>query len=88
MKKKNYRKNTKKKYYQPEFYYDDGNNIEYIFPSELGSDEVFEDEETCEEWLEKHGYDHRECVIHEYSGDDIEERVFIDANGDTIDINQ
>lgn len=70
---------TKVRYYQPEQYYDDGTNIDYVLPPELNSFEVFRTREECEIWLERHGYDPRDFIINEYDGDDIEEPTFIET---------
>jgi len=65
-------------YYQPELYSDDGTNIDYGFPEELASFHVFHTKEECEDWLEDNGYDLKDCIIHEYHDDDIEEHVYVD----------
>lgn len=72
-------------YYQPDRYIDDGTNIEYLgLPEGMFSFQVFLSEEACREWLKNNGYEPKEFIIHEYSGDDIEEVTIIDAYGDII----
>jgi hypothetical protein len=72
-------------YYQPEWYHDDGTNIDYGgTPDELFSFQAFRTEEECREWLINHDYNPDEFVIHEYSDDDIEGVTIIDEYGDVI----
>ena len=72
-------------YYQPEAYYDDGTNIDYgPIPPELYSFQAFPTREECEAWLENNGYEPGDFTIHEYSDDDIEDVVIIDADGNVI----
>jgi hypothetical protein len=71
-------------YYQPELFFDDGTNLEYIIPVELHSFEAFVSEEDCEQLLQVNGYDLEQCVIHEYKDDDIEEMTLLDADGNVI----
>ena len=69
-------------YYQPEWYHDDGTNIEYGgTPDELASFMVFQTREICEEWLENNDYDPGDFAIIEYHDDEIEDPTFIDADG-------
>lgn len=71
--------NMNEKYYQPEWYSDDGTNIDYGgLPDELFSFQVFHSVKSCREWLEEHDYDTGDFVINEYSDDDIEDKEFID----------
>lgn len=73
-------------YYQPEWYHDDGTNIEYGgLPEELASFMVFRTREDCKWWLEDNGYDSGDFAIIEYHDDDIEEPTFIDAYGNYED---
>ena len=66
-------------YFQPEWYGDDGTNIEYgDIPDELHSWEVFHTIESCKAWLEDHDYDPIDFVIIQYSDDDIEDYEFVD----------
>lgn len=76
-----------KTYYQPEWYFDDGTNIEYGgIPDELFSFQAFESREDCENWLIEHGYDPDDFVIHEYhDDDDIEGVTIIDSCGNVLD---
>lgn len=67
----------KETYYQPELYSDDSTNIDYGFPKELHSFEVFETEDDCKAWLEDNGYNPEDCIIHEYHDDDIEEHTYL-----------
>lgn len=72
-------------YYQPDRYYDDGTNVEYLgMPEGLFSFQAFRSEEECIAWLEKNGYEPRDFTIHEYSDDDIEGVTIIDEYGDVI----
>lgn len=65
-------------YFQPEFYTDDGTNIEYHgLPDELYSFDVFTSEEACEDWLVEHDYDPGDFVIHRYDEGDIEDPTII-----------
>lgn len=74
-----------KVYYQPEWYGDDGTNIEYGgLPDGLYSFQVFPSREVCEDWLRNNGYDPGDFVIHEYEDDDIEDYILIDEDGNTI----
>ena len=75
-----------KTYYQPEWHFDDGTNIEYGgTPDELFSFQAFESREDCEEWLENNGYNPGDFVIHEYHDDDIEDVVIIDSYNNVLD---
>ena len=66
-------------YYQPEYYLDDGTNIEYgNIPEGLFSFQVFSSRESCKSWLREHDYDPGDFVIIRYSGDDIENYVIIE----------
>ena len=72
-------------YYQPDGYYDDGTNIEYLgTPEGLWSFQAFRSEEECELWLEAHGYNPDDFIIREYHDDDIEDVTIIDEYGDVI----
>ena len=72
-------------YYQPDRYYDDGTNVEYLgTPDGLWSFQAFRSEEECELWLEAHGYNPDDFIIREYHDDDIEDVVIIDEYGDVI----
>lgn len=72
-------------YFQPEWYHDDGTNIDYGgTPDELFSFQAFRTEEECREWLINHDYNPDEFVIHEYCDDDIEGVTIIDEYGDVI----
>lgn len=72
-------------YYQPDRYYDDGTNVEYLgIPEDLFSFQAFRSEEECIAWLENNGYEPGDFTIHEYSDDDIEDVVIIDEYGDVI----
>ena len=74
-----------KVYYQPEWYGDDGTNIEYGgLPDGLYSFQAFPSREVCEDWLRNNGYDPGDFAIHEYEDDDIEEVTIIDEDGNTI----
>lgn len=73
-------------YYQPEYYYDDGTNIEYgNMPEELASFMVFRTREDCEYWLEDNSYNPGDFAIIEYHDDDIEEPTFLDRYGNYED---
>lgn len=61
-----------KTYFQPEYYYDDGINIDYLLPPELDSSDVFGSMDDCKAWLYENGYDPDDFVIREYECDDIE----------------
>ena len=66
-------------YYQPEFYHDDGTNIEYGgIPEGLLSFQVFSSVEKCRGWLKEHGYDPGDFAIIKYSNDDIEDYEIIE----------
>lgn len=72
-------------YFQPEWYHDDGTNIDYGgMPDELFSFQAFRTEEECRKWLINHDYNPNDFTIHEYCNDDIEEVTLIDENGDII----
>ena len=72
-------------YYQPERYYDDGTNVEYLgVPEGLFSFQAFLSEEACIAWLENNGYEPGDFTIHEYCDDEIEDVTLIDANGNVI----
>ena len=76
-------------YYQPDRYYDDGTNIEYLdMPEGLYSFQAFRSEEECIAWLENNGYEPGDFPIHEYHGDDIEGVTILDGNGDAIYIEE
>ena len=67
-----------KTYYQPEWYHDDGTNIDYGgIPDELFSFQAFSSREACKKWLKDNGYDAGDFVIHEYHDDDIEDVTII-----------
>lgn len=73
-------------YYQPDRYFDDGTNVEYLgMPEELFSFKAFPTREACEMWLRNNGYEPGDYVIHEYHDDDIEEVTLIDEDGDIIE---
>ena len=70
-------------YYQPEWYSDDGTNIDYGgIPDGLFSFQAFPTREECEEWLENNGYEPGDFCINEYHDDDIEEVALLDGDGD------
>lgn len=70
-------------YYQPEWYKDDGTNIEYGgLPDELFSFQVFKTYEDAYNWLIQHDYEPDDFHIAEYHDDEIEEPTFIDEYGD------
>ena len=72
-------------YYQPERYYDDGTNVEYLgVPEGLFSFQAFLSEEACIAWLENNGYEPGDFTIHEYCDDEIEDVTIIDEYGDVI----
>lgn len=72
-------------YYQPERYYDDGTNVEYLgMPEELFSFQAFSSEEKCIAWLENNGYEPGDFTIHEYCDDEIEDVTIIDEYGDVV----
>ena len=72
-------------YYQPDRYYDDGTNVEYLgMPEGLFSFQAFRSEEECIAWLENNGYEPGDFTIHEYCDDDIEGVTIIDEYGDVI----
>lgn len=76
---------TKITYYQPQYYHDDGTNIEYFgIPDQLASFQVFATRESCIEWLEGLGYNPDRFAIIEYHDDDIEDNVLIDSDGYVI----
>ena len=84
--KNNKKANTTKTYYQPEWYFDDGTDIEYGgTPDELHSFQAFESREDCENWLIEHGYGPDDFVIHEYHDDDIEDVVIIDEYDNVLE---
>ena len=65
-------------YYQPEWYRDDGTNIEYCgIPEDLYSFQVFSTKERCVRWLKDHDYHPDDFVIREYHDDDIEDYIII-----------
>lgn len=70
-------------YYQPEWYKDDGTNIEYGgLPDELYSWQVFKTHEDAYNWLIQHDYEPENFNIAEYHDGDIEGLTFIDEYGD------
>lgn len=72
-------------YFQPEWYHDDGTNIDYGgTPDELFSFQAFRTEEECKAWLINHDYNPDEFVIHKYCNDEIEDVTIIDEYGDVI----
>lgn len=72
-------------YFQPDRYYDDGTNIEYLgMPEELFSFQAFRTEVECRQWLINHDYNPDDFYIHKYRNDDIEGVVIINADGDVI----
>lgn len=72
-------------YYQPDRYYDDGTNVEWLgMPDGLFSFQAFRSEEECIAWLENNGYDPGDFTIHEYCDDDIEGVQIIDEYGDVM----
>ena len=72
-------------YFQPDRYFDDGTNVDYLgMPEELFSFQAFRTEEECRQWLINHDYNPGDFCIHEYCNDDIEEVTIIDADGDII----
>jgi len=72
-------------YYQPEWYHDDGTNIDYGgTPDELASFCAFPTREDCEDWLRNHDYEPGDFCIHEYHDDDIEEVTLINGDGDYL----
>ena len=72
-------------YFQPDRYFDDGTNVDYLgMPEELFSFQAFRTEEECRQWLINHDYNPGDFCIHEYCNDDIEDVTLIDANGDII----
>ena len=72
-------------YYQPEWYHDDGTNIDYGgTPDELASFQAFRTEEECREWLINNDYNPDDFSINEYSDDDIEGVTIIDEYGEVI----
>ena len=72
-------------YYQPDRYIDDGTNIDYLgVPEGMFSFQAFRSEGECVAWLENNGYEPGDFIIHEYSGDDIEEVTIIDIDGNII----
>ena len=73
-------------YFQPEWYHDDGTNIEYGgVPEGMFSFQAFLTPDICKEWLRNNGYNPEDFVIHEYQDDDIEEVTIIDENGEILD---
>lgn len=72
-------------YYQPDYYYDDGTNVEWLgIPENLFSFQAFRSKEECIAWLENNGYDPRDFTIHEYRDDEIEGVQIIDEYGDVL----
>ena len=72
-------------YFQPDRYFDDGTNVDYLgMPEELFSFQAFRTEEECRQWLINHDYNPGDFCIHEYCNDDIEDVTIIDADGDII----
>ena len=72
-------------YYQPDRYYDDGTNVEWLgMPEGLFSFQAFRSEEECIAWLENNGYEPGDFTIHEYCDDEIEDVTIIDEYGDVI----
>lgn len=72
-------KAPKTTYWQPEWYSDDGTNLEYGgLPNGLFSFQVFLSREACVRWLEDHNYDPGDFVFHEYEKGDIEEPTILD----------
>ncbi len=65
--------------YQPEWYHDDGTNIDYGgVPDGLYSWQVFSTEEAAKEWLIDNDYDVNDFVIKKYTEEDIEDYTIID----------
>lgn len=72
-------------YYQPDRYYDDGTNVEWLgTPEGLFSFQAFRSEEECIAWLENNGYEPGDFTIHEYCDDEIESVTIIDEYGVVI----
>lgn len=72
-------------YFQPDRYFDDGTNVDYLgMPEEQFSFQAFRTEEECRQWLINHDYNPGDFCIHEYCNDDIEDVTIIDADGDII----
>ena len=72
-------------YYQPDLYYDDGTNVEWLgMPENLFSFQAFRSEKECIAWLENNGYEPGDFTIHEYCDDEIEGVEIIDEYGDVI----
>lgn len=72
-------------YYQPDRYYDDGTNVEWLgMPENLFSFQAFRSEKECIAWLENNGYEPGDFTIHEYCDDEIEGVQIIDEYGDVI----
>lgn len=72
-------------YFQPDRYYDDGINVDYLgTPEGLFSFQAFRTEEECRQWLINHDYNPDDFVIHEYCNDDIEDVTLIDEDGNVI----
>ncbi len=70
----------KKTMYQPQWYDDDGTNVDYgNLPEGLSSFHVFATRGSCAQWLRDHGYDPGDFAIIEYREGDIEDPVFLDA---------
>lgn len=71
--------------YEPVLYSDDGTNIEWSRPSELGENCVFETEQEAEEFMEDHcGYDSGEYKVSEVVmelGDDF---AIVDSEGNAV----
>lgn len=68
-----------KVYYQPQWYYDDGTNIEYgDIPDELYSFQVFLTKEDCEEWLIEHDYNPADFVFNTYTADELEDYQIVE----------
>lgn len=73
-------------YYQPEWYHDDGTNIEYGgTPDGLWDFQAFLSEDECRRWLINNDYNPAEFVIHEYKNDDIEDVTIINEWGENLD---
>ena len=73
-------------YYQPEWYHDDGTNIEYGgIPDGLWDFQAFLSEDECRRWLINNDYNPSDFVIHEYQNDDIEDVTIINEYGENFD---
>jgi hypothetical protein len=72
-------------YYQPEWFHDDGINVEYGgVPDEMFSFQAFRTQGECCQWLINHGYEPSDFSINTYHNDDIEGVVLIDEDGNVI----